>query len=116
MNKTLDFCGFLLLVCGVTACTPVKLYEDNEPVRLVFFNEVNLADDLPKCTYISPIISSYGNWYNYLFLSNTELAQGAIDDMYNKANEIGANAVYINSNIDFTTSVTLLGQAYRCRD
>ncbi len=32
--------------------------------------------------------------------------------MYNKANKIGANIVYINNNIDFATSVTLLAQAY----
>jgi uncharacterized protein YbjQ (UPF0145 family) len=43
------------------------------------------------------------------------MTQGAIDDMYNKANEVGANVVYVNKNIDFTTSVTLLGQAYLCK-
>jgi hypothetical protein len=44
------------------------------------------------------------------------MTQGAIDDMYNKANEMEANVVYVNKNIDFTTSVTLLGQAYYCSE
>jgi hypothetical protein len=104
----------MLLAYGASSCAPVELHPDNKPVRMIFYNEVNLAKNLPTCIYISPLVSSYGHWYNYLFLSNTEMTQGAIDDMYNKANEVGANVVYVNKNIDFTTSVTLLGQAYHC--
>jgi hypothetical protein len=115
MNKTLKYISIVLLAYCTASCAPVELHPDNEPVRLFFYNEVNLAKDLPTCTYIGPAVSSYGHWYNYLFLSNTEMTQGAIDDMYNKANEIGANVVYVNKNIDFTTSVTLLGQAYDCK-
>ena len=98
----------------ISSCSPVPLHPDNKPVRLVFYNEVKLSKDTPNCEYISPITSSYGRWFNYLFISNTDLTEGAIDDMYNKANEIGANVIYINNNIDFVTSVTLLGQAYDC--
>lgn len=36
-----------------------------------------------------------------------------MDDMYNKANEVGANVVYVKK-IDFSTSVTCLGEAYHC--
>jgi hypothetical protein len=104
----------MFLAYGAVSCAPVELHPDNKPVRMIFYNEVNLAKNLPKCTYISPIVSSYGHWYNYLFLSNKEMTQGAIDDMYNKANEVGANVVYVYKNINFTTSVTLLGQAYHC--
>lgn len=116
MKKMLNYLAVLLLGYSTASCAPVKLHEDNEPVRLIFYNELNLAKNLPSCKYISPLISSYGRWYNYLFISNTDMTQGAIDDMYNKANEIGANVVYINKNIDFVTSVTLLGQAYRCSE
>ncbi len=105
----------LLISVFVLSCAPVQLHPDNKPVRLIFYNEVKLTKTTPDCEYIAPVISSYGRWYNYLFLSNTQLTNGAIDDMYNKANEIGANVVYINKNIDFVTSVTLLGQAYNCR-
>jgi hypothetical protein len=75
---------------------------------------IKLSKVTYTCEYISPITSSYGRWFNYLFISNTDLTEGAIDDMYNQANKIGANVVYINNNIDFVTSVTLLGQAYIC--
>ncbi len=107
----------LIILIGmfITACGPVQLHPGNKPVRLIFYNEVQLAKATPDCDYIGPLISSYGRWYNYLFISNSDLVNGAIEDMYNKANEIGANVVYINSNINFLTSVTLLGQAYNCR-
>ena len=116
MNKTLKYASIILLGCGTLSCAPVQLHPDNEAVRLIFYNEPGLAKNLPQCAYLGPIVSSYGRWFNYLFISNADLTQGAIDDMYNEANKIGANVVYINDNIDFTTSVTLLGQAYRCSD
>ncbi len=115
MNNLLKTALTLLISIFISSCAPVQLHPDNKPVRLVFDNEVKLTKTLPDCEYIGPIVSSYGRWYNYLFISNTGLTNGAIDDMYNKANEIDANIVYINKNIDFVTSVTLLGQAYNCR-
>ncbi len=99
----------------VSSCATVQLHPGNKPVRLIFNNEVKLTNEVSDCEYLEPLISSYGRWYNYLFISNVDLTNGAIDDMYNKANEIGANVVYINTNNDFLTSVTLLGQAYNCR-
>ncbi len=99
----------------VVACAVIQPHPDNKPVRLVFYNEINLVSgEIPECRYLSSIVSSDGHWYNYLFISNTNLTLGAINDMYNKANAIGANVIYINDNIDFATSVTLLGQAYNC--
>lgn len=104
----------VLISIIISSCAPVQLHPDNKQVRLIFYNEVKLTKTTPDCEYIGPIISSYGRWYNYLFISNTDLTNGALDDMYNKANTMGANVVYINKNIDFVTSVTLLGQAYKC--
>ncbi len=114
MNRLITSAILTLTAYNITACAPIQLHPDNEPVRLIFYNEIKLSKNLPDCRYIGPIVSSYGHWYNYLFISNNDLANGAIDDMYNKANEIDANLVYINKNIDFATSVTLIGQAYHC--
>ena len=115
MNNLFKTASILLICIVISSCAPVQLHPDNKPVRLVFYNEINLTKTTPDCEYIGPIVTSYGRWYNYLFISNTDLTNGAIDAMYNKANEIGANVVYINKNIDFVTSVTLLGQAYNCK-
>ena len=115
MNDLYKTALILSISIFISSCAPVQLHPDNKPVRLIFYNEVKLSKVTPDCEYISPITSSYGRWYNYLFISNADLTEGAIDDMYNEANEIGANVIYINNNIDFVTSVTLLGQAYNCR-
>jgi hypothetical protein len=114
MNNLFKPIFIILIGTFISSCAPVQLHPDNKPVRLVFYNEIKLSKVTYTCEYISPITSSYGRWFNYLFISNTDLTEGAIDDMYNKANKIGANVVYINNNIDFVTSVTLLGQAYSC--
>lgn len=108
--------AFIILSGAFAAsCVVIQPHADNKPVRLVFYNEINLvADKTSDCRYLGPVVSSDGHWYNYLFISNTNLTLGAISDMQNKANAMGANVIYINDNIDFATSVTLLGQAYRC--
>lgn len=102
---------------AVSACTAIQPHPENKPVRLIFYNELNIAtkNKTPECEYLGPLVSSEGHWYDYLFISNTNLTYGAINDMKNKANEIGANLIYINRHIDFRTSVTLLGQAYACK-
>lgn len=114
MNNIFKTALTFLISIFISSCAPIQLHPDNKPVRLIFHNEVNLTKATPDCEYIGPIVSSYGRWYNYLFISNIGLTNGAIDDMYNKANKMNANVVYINKNIDFVTSVTLLGQAYDC--
>ena len=107
----------IALLCLVSsACSIIQPHPDNQKVCLVFFNELNVVhkDINFNCKYLGTLVSSEGHWYTFLFTSNANLTYGAIDDMYNKANEIGANVVYIDSNIDFGSSVTLLGQAYVC--
>ena len=108
--------GLIILACLVfSSCSIIQKQPDNKPVRLVFYNEINIVPEkIPDCKFLDTLVSSEGHWYSYLFISNDDLTQGAINDMHNKANQIGANLIYINSNIDFATSVTLLGQAYHC--
>ena len=110
--------GLIILTCLVfSSCSTIQKYPDNKPVRLVFYNEINInPNKLPDCKFLDTLVSSDGHWYNYLFISNTDLTLGAINDMHNKANQIGANLIYVNDNIDFATSVTLLGQAYHCNE
>ena len=117
MNNTIKIISAALTSVVISSCTSImQPYVDNKPVRLIFYNELNIVtkNRVPDCKYLGALISSEGHWYDYLFISNIHLTQGSINDMYNKANEIDANVVYINRSMDFTTSVTLLGQAYAC--
>ena len=100
-----------------SSCSIIQKHPNNKPVRLIFYNEINIAPKIiPECKFLDTLVSSEGHWYNYLFITNEDLTLGAINDMHNRANQIGANLIYVNSNIDFATSVTLLGQAYHCNE
>ncbi len=108
----LIFTGLIISSCSHTN----KAHPDNKPVRLIQKNELNIVatDNKADCRYLGEIIGSEGHWYTYLLISNTDLTQGAINDLYNKANEVGANVVFISDDINFTTSVTFYGQSYFC--
>jgi len=113
MTKTI----LTISLCVMAAsCTVIQKQPGTEPVRLVFYNELNIVaeDKSPTCRYLGEIVGSEGHWYSYLFISNSELTHGAMNDIHNKANELGANVVYLNDQIPFSTSVTFYGQAYHC--
>jgi hypothetical protein len=85
LHASLVFIGGLF----VSNCAVTPLLPDNDPVRVIFHNELpglskmNLSD----CDYLGTLISSEGHWYDFL---------------------------YIDNNIDIKTSVTFLEQAYHC--
>ncbi len=117
MNKNVKiylicFIGFIVSSCSNLA----QKNPNNKPVRLIQKYELNIVagDKAPDCRYLGEVIGSEGHWYNYLFLSNRKLIQGALNDIHNNANAMGANVVYVSDDISFTTSVTFYGQAYFC--
>jgi Domain of unknown function (DUF4156) len=116
MNHNIKTCLIILLGFIIASCSTVQKDPDNKPVRLIQKNELNiiLNGKAPNCRYLGEIIGTEGHWYNYLFISNRKLTQGALNDLYNRANSKGANVVFISDNISFTTSVTFYGQAYHC--
>ncbi len=120
MNDSIKISTYLIILlatCFVASSCSHENYKnpDNKPVRLIFKTELNIvAADKPECQYIGEVIGSEGHWYTYLFVSNIDLTQGALNDIYNKANDLGANVVFISDDLGFTTSVTFYGQAYNC--
>ena len=104
--------SFIIISCSSMA----QKNPDNKPVRLIQKTELNTVfkGETPDCRYIGEIVGSEGHWYTYLFISNKNLIKGALNDLHNSANAMGANVVYISDNVAFTTSVTFYGQAYAC--
>lgn len=102
----------LLLLLFLSSCSLLEIKEikqDDKTVRL-YSDEEKVRD----CTFIDEVIGTQGHWYDYLFISNKNLTQGAINDLKSQAREVGANSVHVHTNMSFQTSVTLLGQAYNC--
>ena len=68
-----------------------------------------------KCKRLGEVIGSEGRWFNYLFIPNSNLIQGALNDIKNNAYELGADKVVVHKQVEFVTSVTIVGQAYDCK-
>ena len=106
----------LIAVLFIAGCSITPRHSDNNSVRIIFHNELPSLSktNLSDCDYLGTLVASEGRWYNSIYISNTDLTTGAINRMHNSASEMGANIVYIDNNINFKTSVTFIGQAYKC--
>lgn len=102
---SLLFLVLLLASCGVATLKPEAAHVEitAEPVKS------------NTCQYLGEVIGSEGHWYTFLFIANRVLMQAAIDDLRNQAAAKGADTVFIDEPHVFSTSVTLLGLAYRCK-
>ena len=94
--------------------------KDSKSVQL-YYSWIRTTDDqlvtdiIRQCENLGEVIGSEGSWYSYLFFSNTQLIQGAVNDIKNNAYETGANVVIVNKAVPFLTSITILGEAYDCK-
>ncbi|MCL1066744.1 DUF4156 domain-containing protein [Shewanella olleyana] len=70
--------------------------------------------DMDVCQLKGTLIGSQGHWYDYIFISNKDLTQGAVNQLRNEAKQLGANTVFLYKPKAFATSVTLLANAYVC--
>ena len=110
----------LILLITLSSCSSyIKPDEKAENVRIFFTKnmlETATVKDLEThCAFKGEVIGSEGHWYSYLFLSNVDMTQGALNDIKNKATKQGSNIVIIHQVGDFLTSVTFVGQSYYCK-
>ncbi len=77
----------------------------------------------PACQYISSITGNQGNFVSGAVTSNKNLEQGAMNDLRNKAANLGANYVQMLGNRSGVTghnggqrqtNVIYTGNAYKC--
>ena len=86
----------------------------------------------PKsCKYVGQVVGNQGNFFTGGYTSNPHLEEGAMNDMKNKANRLGANYIQLITNRagntgSFSgvngriggrseqTNVTNVGNAYKC--
>ncbi|WP_017221612.1 DUF4156 domain-containing protein [Moritella dasanensis] len=111
------FNHFKILFIFITALTltscslfDIQPLDDTTNVIKIYDRYEHIA----QCTFVNELVGSEGTWYNYLFISNTDLTLGSIHDLKNQANAMGANAIHIQYNLSFNTSVTFFAQAYDC--
>ncbi|MGF1773492.1 DUF4156 domain-containing protein [Vibrio wakamikoensis] len=71
--------------------------------------------DVSQCQWKGDVRGSEGHWYTYLFFSNKSLTEGAVNEIKNQTAALGGDTVLLLTPVDFETSVTLFGSAYRCK-
>ena len=100
-----------VLTCVLAGCAEVSLKEDAKSVRLVFTESL-----VAKCSFRGDVVGSEGHWFNSWLIPNDTLSYAALNDLRNHAHEKGADTVFVPGvpNL-FRTSVTIIGQAYRCQ-
>ena len=94
----------------LSACSSIPLDEDARTVQLYF----GLQAPPQECQLKGEVVGSQGTWYDFWFASNTNLTHGALNDLKNAAQSVGANLVHVVPSQDFATSVTFVGQGYLC--
>ena len=91
-------------------CETTPLNNESKEIQVVWNN----SEQISQCTHKETIISSEGHWYTFLFIDNQELTEGALNALKNRASALGANTIDLYAPRTFSTSVTLMGNAYVC--
>lgn len=100
-----------LFACLLAACQSIEVKQDAGAVRLVFSEQL-----VTKCSFRGDVVGSEGHWFSSWLIPNDTLSYGALNDLRNNGHALGADTVYVPGiSTLFRTSVTIIGQAYRCR-
>ncbi len=97
------------MMTSLSACITLPNTQTEE-VSVLWSEQGNMD----VCELKGTLIGSQGHWYDYLFISNKDLTQGAINQLRNEASDMGANTVFLYKPKTFATSVTFLANAYVC--
>ena len=110
---------FTLLITLSSCTNYIRPVGESENVRIFFtknmLEQATVKDLATHCAFKGEVIGSEGHWYSYLFMSNVDMTQGALNDVKNKAAKQESNIVIIHQVGDFITSVTFVGQSYFCK-
>ena len=99
------------LAGAIMGCTTPAPKAEAQAVQLVF-TESRVQD----CSFRGDVVGSEGRWFDSWAIPNDTLTRGALNDLRNQAHAVGADTVLIPALTNlFRTSVTIFGQAFRCK-
>ncbi|EHN70355.1 DUF4156 domain-containing protein [Aliivibrio fischeri] len=108
MKKTFYSLLFLLVLNGC-ALTTKPMTPESSAINL-YYND----SAVEGCQEVGTVTGSEGHWYTFFFITNKDLTIGAINDIKNEAQALGANSIVVHTPSPFNTSVTMFGSAYIC--
>ena len=101
-----------LFVLLLSSCSHIPL-EDEATSVAVYYS----LNEKKNCDYVGDVIGSDGNVMTFLFMSNTSLTRGALNDVRNKAKAMKGDSVFIiREQLLYSTSTTFVGSVYTCEN
>lgn len=94
----------------LAGCSIVPLAPEAQAVIVTW----DTRDAINTCERRGTFVGSQGTWYNFWFISDHDLTIGAINQLRNQSSQAGANTLSLYNPPVFSTSVTLIGNAYLC--
>ncbi|WP_394241769.1 DUF4156 domain-containing protein [Vibrio astriarenae] len=104
-------CAVFAIVLSGCANPTARLTHDAKDIEV----RIDGSFDPRDCQWVGDVTGSEGHWYSYLFFTNDVMIRGAVNDLKNNAQQLGADTVYMINPQDFVTSFTVFGTAYRCK-
>ncbi|MBA5762188.1 DUF4156 domain-containing protein [Vibrio sp. 404] len=107
-NRLRLLCMSTLLI--LSGCVTFPTDESNQ-VNVIWDNEAALKD----CRYIGTVLGSEGHFYDYWLHADSDMVWGTLNQMRIKVTDLGGDTLYLYQPLGFSSSVTMLGNAYDCR-
>ncbi|MDD3265714.1 MAG: DUF4156 domain-containing protein [Burkholderiales bacterium] len=102
MNKNIIV---LLTSVSLIACSAIKTNPNAQKVMVMNSQQV-----VPSgCQYLGQVSGSQGNFFTGTYTTNQNLAVGAMNDLKNKAADLGGNYIQLLTNQSSTTGSGSLG-------
>jgi len=111
----------LVLICALLILTGCGAIELTTGGKLVKITSTEPGND---CEYLGVVTGSQGDAITGAYTSNSDLETGALNDLRNKAAELGGNVIFIltqrsgqttdEGGSGRQTSVTMSANVYRC--
>jgi len=111
----------IVLICALlmlAGCAATELTSGGKEVRITSTEPGN------ECEYLGVVTGSQGDAITGVYTSNEDLETGALNDLRNKAAELGGNVIFIVSQragqttdqggAGRQTNVTMTANVYRC--
>ncbi|MDD9177665.1 MULTISPECIES: DUF4156 domain-containing protein [Aliivibrio] len=108
--KTLIASSMLASSMILTGCVTFPTQE-SEKVDVIW-DEVEVVKD---CQRLGIVFGSEGHFYDYWLHADKDMVWGTLNQMRIKAAALGADTLYLYQSLDFSSSVTMFGNAYLCK-
>ena len=105
------FLPIALLSASLTGCITFPT-EESKKVSVIW----DETHRIQHCDLKGTVFGSEGHFYDHFIHSDRDMIWGAINQMSIKAAALGADTLYLYRPFQFVGSVTLMANAYDCRE